>query len=55
LFLANNSIILALISVSDTVKETSKKAIEILKNMQIEVFMITWDNKNSACYISEQV
>ncbi len=55
LFLANNYEILALISVSDTIKETSINAIKILKNMWIEVFMITWDNKNSANYIWEQV
>lgn len=55
LFLANKFEILALISVSDTIKETSKNAIKILKNMWIEVFMITGDNKNSANYIWEQV
>ncbi len=55
LFLSNNTEILALIAVSDSVKETSKNAINILKNMWIEVFMITWDNKNSAKYIASQV
>ncbi len=51
LFLWNKSEILALISVSDEIKTTSKNAINILKNMWIEVFMITWDNKKAAEYI----
>lgn len=55
LFLWNNEEILALVSVSDEVKETSKNAINLLKNMWIEVFMITWDNKQSANYIANQV
>lgn len=55
LFLASETEILALISVSDSVKETSKEAIHILQNMWIEVFMITGDNKNSAQFIANQV
>lgn len=55
LFLASETEILALISVSDSVKETSKEAISILQNMWIEVFMITGDNKNSAQFIANQV
>lgn len=55
LFLASENEILAILSVSDSVKDTSKKAISILQNMGIEVFMITWDNKNSAQFIANQV
>lgn len=55
LFLASETEILAIISVSDSVKETSKEAIRILQNMWIEVFMITGDNKNSAQFIANQV
>ncbi len=55
LFLASETEILALISVSDSVKETSKEAIHILQNMWIEVFMVTGDNKNSALFIANQV
>ncbi len=55
LFLWNNERILALIWVSDSVKETSAKAIKALKNMWIGVFMITGDNKNSANFIASQV
>lgn len=55
LFLSNESEILALLSVSDSVKNTSKSAIATLQNMGIEVFMITGDNKNSAQFIASQV
>lgn len=55
LFLANENEILALLSVSDSVKNTSKSAIVTLQNMGIEVFMITGDNKNSAQFIASQV
>ena len=55
LFLWTTNEILALISVSDEVKETSIDAINTLKNMWIEVFMITWDNKKSANYIASKV
>lgn len=55
LFLASENEILAILAVSDSVKDTSKKAISILQNMGIEVFMITWDNKNSALFIANQV
>lgn len=55
IFLANETEILAILWVSDTVKETSINAIKIIKNMWIEVFMITWDNKNSALFIARQV
>lgn len=55
LFLASEIEILAIISVSDSIKDTSKKAISILQNMWTQVFMITGDNKNSAQFIANQV
>lgn len=55
LFLTDDNKILALLSVSDKVKESSKKAIKMMQSMWIEVFMITWDNKNSAQFIANQV
>ncbi|MCK1998346.1 heavy metal translocating P-type ATPase [Psychrobacillus psychrodurans] len=44
-----------LIAVADTIKETSKKAIKRLRNMNIEVIMMTGDNQRTAKAIGNEV
>ncbi|MFE4523613.1 heavy metal translocating P-type ATPase [Cytobacillus firmus] len=44
-----------IVAVADTIKETSRNAINRLKQLGIEVIMITGDNKRTAQAISEEV
>lgn len=55
MFLATPTTILAVISVADTIKETSVEAIAKLKKMGMSVYMITGDNKKTALAIAYQV
>lgn len=44
-----------IIAVADQIKETSKKAIEELKSMGLDVYMITGDNERTAKAIAKEV
>ena len=52
---SDDSILLGVIAVADTIKPTSKKAIEEFKNMGINIVMLTGDNKNTAEAIRKEL
>ena len=47
--------IAGIIGIADTIKETSKMAVSEMKNMGIDVVMITGDNKRAAAVTAEKV
>ena len=55
MYIAINGKLEGIIAVADTVKESSKKAIQTLTSMGIKVAMITGDNKKTADAIAKQV
>ncbi|PJC37823.1 copper-translocating P-type ATPase [Candidatus Peregrinibacteria bacterium CG_4_9_14_0_2_um_filter_41_14] len=55
MILASKTEIIGFIAVADTVKDTSKEAITKLKQMGIEIYMVTGDNTRTAKAIAEAV
>lgn len=54
MFMSKNNTLQAVIAVADTIKESSKEAIEDLQRMGIKVYMITGDNQRTAQAIASQ-
>ena len=55
MFVAADKAVIGIVSVADIVKETSKEAIQKIKELGIEVHMLTGDNRLTADYIGKTV
>lgn len=55
MYMAVDGKIAAVIGVADTIKESSREAIERLKQMGLEVWMLTGDNSRTANAVAKQV
>ena len=54
-FFANSYQVLAIIAIADSIKTTSKQAVNLLQKQGIEVFMLTGDNIQTATAVAIQV
>jgi Cu2+-exporting ATPase len=54
-YFADEKTVLAIIAIADQIKETSKTAIQTLKNRGIEVYMLTGDNPQTAGAVAKAV
>lgn len=55
IIISNDKEILGYICLKDKIKKTSKEAIKLLKKQNIDVIMLTGDNKNTALEIAKEV
>lgn len=55
MYLAAEQKILGIISVADPIKDTSKEAVQRIRDLGIQVYMLTGDNRLTAEYIGDQV
>jgi Cu+-exporting ATPase len=55
MILATKEKILGIVAVADTVKDTTKEAIDLLRTMKIATYMITGDNERTARAIAKQI
>src|SRR3546814_7693845 len=54
IYFADNRQALAILAIADTIKPTSKKAIETLQKNGIDVYMLTGDNRQTAAAVAKQ-
>jgi len=55
IFFGNENQVFAILAIADKIKETSKKAIAMLHERGIEVYMLTGDNNKTASAVANQV